>query len=120
MHNYLNDDEPEFEAIDRDWAIRQILGVSPDFTYEVLSMEDWIGRRLVADRFRDRRVFLCGDSAHIWVPYAGYGMNAGIADAENLGWLLGAHLHGLGAARHPRCLRAPSDSRSPSRCRASR
>ena len=94
VHNYLNDDEPEFDAIDRDWSIRQILGVSPEFTYEVLSREDWVGRRLVADRFRDRRVFLCGDSAHIWVPYAGYGMNAGIADAENLGWLLGAHLNG--------------------------
>jgi 2-polyprenyl-6-methoxyphenol hydroxylase-like FAD-dependent oxidoreductase len=94
VHNYLHYDEREFEAIDRDWSIRQILGVSADFTYEVLSKEDWIGRRLVADRFRDRRVFLCGDAAHIWVPYAGYGMNAGIADAENLAWLLGAHLDG--------------------------
>ncbi len=55
---------------------------------------DWYGRRLVADKFRDRRVFLCGDSAHIWVPYAGYGMNAGIADAMGLSWLLAAHLNG--------------------------
>jgi hypothetical protein len=28
------------------------------------------------------------------VPYAGYGMNAGIADAMNLSWLLAAHLNG--------------------------
>jgi 2-polyprenyl-6-methoxyphenol hydroxylase-like FAD-dependent oxidoreductase len=33
---------------------------------------------MIADRFHDRRVFLCGDAAHIWVPFAGYGMNAGI------------------------------------------
>ena len=36
----------------------------------MISKEDWIGRRLVADKFRDRRVFLCGDAAHLWVPMA--------------------------------------------------
>lgn len=84
--------------MDRDWAIRTILGVGPDFRYEVLGKEDWIGRRLVADTVRDRRAFICGDAAHLWVPYAGYGMNAGIADAENLGWLLAAHLQGWAPA----------------------
>jgi hypothetical protein len=49
---------------------------------------------VVADRFRDRRAFICGDAAHLWVPYAGYGMNAGIADAMNLSWHLAAHLTG--------------------------
>ena len=39
-------------------------------------------------------MFLCGDAAHIWVPNAGYGMNAGIADAVDLAWLLAAHLDG--------------------------
>jgi 2-polyprenyl-6-methoxyphenol hydroxylase-like FAD-dependent oxidoreductase len=96
VHNHLNPDEPEFDTIDRDWAIRQILGVGPDFEYEVLSKEDWVGRRLVAERFRDRNVFIAGDAAHLWVPYAGYGMNAGIADALNLSWLLAARLQGWG------------------------
>ena len=75
-------------------SIRAILGVGPDFEYEIISKEDWVGRRLVADRFRNGRAFICGDAAHLWMPYAGYGMNAGIADATNLAWLLAAVLHG--------------------------
>ena len=94
VHNYMRPDEPDFDSVDRDWAIREILGVGPDFQYEVIQPMDWFGRRLVADKFREGRVFLCGDSAHIWVPYAGYGMNAGIADAMGLSWLLAAHLNG--------------------------
>jgi 2-polyprenyl-6-methoxyphenol hydroxylase-like FAD-dependent oxidoreductase len=94
LHNYLLPDEEGFESVDRDACLRALLGVKDDFRYEVIREEDWIGRRLVADRFRDRRVFICGDSAHLWVPYAGYGMNAGIADAMNLSWLLAAHLNG--------------------------
>lgn len=97
IHNYLREDEPDFESVDRDACIRAILGVDAGFRYDIISKEDWYGRRLVAERFRDRRVFLCGDSAHLWVPYAGYGMNAGIADAHNLAWLLAARLQGWGA-----------------------
>jgi len=96
LHNYLRSDELEFDSVDRDWAIRTILGVGEDFKYEIISKEDWVGRRLVADRFRDRRVFICGDAAHLWVPMAGYGMNAGIADAMNLSWQLAARLNGWG------------------------
>ena len=98
IHNYLRPNEEDFETIDRDWSIRTILGVDDDFEYEVISKEDWIGRRLVADKFRDRRVFICGDAAHIWVPYAGYGMNAGIADANNLAWLLAGVVNGWASA----------------------
>jgi hypothetical protein len=94
IHNYLRQEEADFAAVDRDRCIRLILGVGPDFRYEVLSQEDWIGRRMLADRFRDRRVFICGDAAHIWVPFAGYGMNAGIADAMNLSWMLAGVLKG--------------------------
>ncbi len=94
LHNYLRSDETDFDSVDRDWAIREILGVGPDFHYEIISKEDWVGRRLVADHFRDRRVFICGDASHLWIPMAGYGMNAGIADAMNLSWLLAARLQG--------------------------
>jgi 2-polyprenyl-6-methoxyphenol hydroxylase-like FAD-dependent oxidoreductase len=99
LHNYLRPDEPEFESVDRDWAIREILGVGPDFKYEVISKEDWVGRRLVADKFREGRAFICGDAAHLWFPMAGYGMNAGIADAMNLSWQLSAYLSGWGGER---------------------
>ena len=110
VHNYLRAGDADFDSVDRDRAIRTILGVGPEFQYRVLTKEDWFGRRLIADKFRAGPVFLCGDAAHIWVPYAGYGMNAGIADAANLAWLLAAHLNGWApeaildayhAERHP-------------------
>ena len=94
IHNYLRPDETDFDAVDADGCIRNILGITPSFSYQTLSRENWIGRRMLADRFRDRRVFICGDAAHIWVPFAGYGMNAGIADATNLSWMLAGVLNG--------------------------
>ena len=110
VHNHLHTDEPEFDSVDRDASIRHILGVDANFKYDIITKEDWVGRRLLSNRFRDRRVFLAGDAAHLWVPYAGYGMNAGIADATNLAWLLDAAVKGWGdeaildayeAERHP-------------------
>lgn len=97
VHNHLHPSEATFDAVDRDRSIRSILGVDDDFQFQILSREDWIGRRLVANRFRDRRVFIAGDAAHLWVPYAGYGMNAGIADGLNLSWVLSARLQGWGS-----------------------
>ncbi|HZN96179.1 MAG TPA: FAD-dependent monooxygenase, partial [Gemmatimonadales bacterium] len=48
----------------------------------------------VATRFREGRVFLLGDAAHVHSPVGGQGMNTGIGDAVNLAWKLAAVLKG--------------------------
>ncbi len=49
----------------------------------------------VAERYRDRRVFLAGDAAHVHSPFAGHGMNTGIQDACNLAWKLTLAIRGV-------------------------
>jgi 2-polyprenyl-6-methoxyphenol hydroxylase-like FAD-dependent oxidoreductase len=45
-------------------------------------------------RYRDGRVLLAGDAAHVHSPAGGQGMNTSIQDAANLGWKLAATVHG--------------------------
>ncbi|MEI5101810.1 rifampin monooxygenase [Streptomyces sp. PmtG] len=47
-----------------------------------------------AERYRDGRVLLAGDAAHIHPPTGGQGMNLGVQDAFNLGWKLAAEVNG--------------------------
>jgi 2-polyprenyl-6-methoxyphenol hydroxylase-like FAD-dependent oxidoreductase len=68
-----------------------------------------INARMV-DRFRDKRVFVAGDAAHIHSPAGGQGIATGIQDATNLAWKLAAFLR-EGAGFAPRYLRrgTPAD-----------
>jgi 2-polyprenyl-6-methoxyphenol hydroxylase-like FAD-dependent oxidoreductase len=52
----------------------------------------WVSRFTDATRqaatYRDGRVLLAGDAAHIHFPIGGQGLNTGVQDAVNLGWKL--------------------------------
>ncbi|WP_404199297.1 FAD-dependent monooxygenase [Streptomyces tauricus] len=52
------------------------------------------GNTRLADRYRDRRVLLLGDAAHVHSAIGGPGLNLGLQDAVNLGWKLAATVRG--------------------------
>jgi 2-polyprenyl-6-methoxyphenol hydroxylase-like FAD-dependent oxidoreductase len=88
---------PGVKEISDDEAIRRArAAVGRDLDIEILERDIWAAHRLIAERYRDRRVFLAGDACHLHPPYGGYGMNLGIADGVDLGWKLGAVLAGWG------------------------
>ena len=64
--------------------------------YELISCGPWRQNLLLADRYRDRRVFLAGDSVHLVIPTGGLGMNTGVGDAFDLAWKLIGTLKGWG------------------------
>ncbi|MEM6460395.1 MAG: FAD-dependent monooxygenase [Pseudomonadota bacterium] len=57
-----------------------------------LSDPNWLGYFRIcyrlAPHYRQERVFLAGDAAHVHSLLAGHGMNTGIQDAHNLAWKL--------------------------------
>ena len=57
----------------------------------------WTAVDRVADRYRDGRVFLVGDAAHIMPPWGGLNGNTGIADAHDLAWKLADAVRGTAA-----------------------
>jgi len=67
--------------------------------YEMLSCQQWRQNLLLADRYREARVFLAGDAVHLVIPTGGLGMNTGVGDAFDLSWKLAAVLRGWGGAR---------------------
>lgn len=75
-------------------AIRMSTGI--DLPYEVLSSDEWVASRLLADRYRDGRAFLVGDACHLHPPFGGFGMNMGVADGVDIGWKIAAVEQGWG------------------------
>jgi 3-(3-hydroxy-phenyl)propionate hydroxylase len=67
-------------------------------------------RALVADRWRDGRVFLVGDAAHLMPPFMGQGLSSGARDVHNIVWKLDLVLRGLAT---PDFLDTYQEERSP-------
>jgi 2-polyprenyl-6-methoxyphenol hydroxylase-like FAD-dependent oxidoreductase len=78
--------------------VRHAIGA--DIPVELVSRREWnAGAYLVADRYQFGRAFLAGDSAHLYTPTGGFGLNTGVDDTGNLAWKLAAVLHGWGGVR---------------------
>jgi 2-polyprenyl-6-methoxyphenol hydroxylase-like FAD-dependent oxidoreductase len=93
----LEDDEamPLEELRD---AVRRVLGADvpmrePDGAHPALRRSTGQNSRQ-ADRYRQGRVFLVGDAAHVHAGIGGPGLNLGMQDVLNLGWKLAAAVHG--------------------------
>jgi FAD binding domain len=74
-------------------AIRRVIGIDLAMTDPVWLSRATDSSRLV-DRYREGRVLLAGDAAHVHWAYGGMGLQTGIQDAGNLGWKLAAHIRG--------------------------
>ena len=89
--------------------IRALLGI-PDLPVTVRCITEWAVEGVLADRYREGRVFLAGDAAHRHPPTTGLGLNTGIQDAHNLAWKLARVLSG---AAHDRLLDSYEAERRP-------
>ncbi|HEY4278554.1 MAG TPA: FAD-dependent monooxygenase [Conexibacter sp.] len=61
---------------------------------EVIGSNVYTVHHRVADRWRDGRVFLMGDAAHLITPMWALGLNTGVLDASNLPWRIAWVLRG--------------------------
>ena len=70
-------------------VLRRVSGLDLRVT-KLHTASTWTDRARQATRYRNGRVLLAGDAAHIHAPLGGQGLNLGIGDAMNLGWKLAA------------------------------
>jgi 2-polyprenyl-6-methoxyphenol hydroxylase-like FAD-dependent oxidoreductase len=74
-------------------VLRRVSGT--DVTLRALTLAaTWTDRSYQTTSYRNGRVLLAGDSAHIHSPLGGQGLNLGLGDAMNLGWKLAATVRG--------------------------
>ena len=73
-------------------TVRELISryVDPD-KVTVLRRLVYTFNALMANEWREKRVFLAGDAAHMTPQFIGQGMNSGVRDAYNIGWKL-AHV----------------------------
>jgi 2,4-dichlorophenol 6-monooxygenase len=70
----------------------EVLGTS--HSVAVRSTGTWTMTSQIASQFRRGRLLLAGDAAHRFPPSGGFGLNAGVQDAQNLAWKIAAIVDG--------------------------
>jgi 3-(3-hydroxy-phenyl)propionate hydroxylase len=92
---YMIREDEKVEDMLRPERVREFISpyVDPD-RVTILRAAPYIFNRRVAARWRERRMFLLGDAAHLMPPVLGQGLCSGLRDAANLSWKLAAVLHG--------------------------
>lgn len=80
------------DAVDVDAQIADVVGAI--VPYELIGVRRWVTHDLVAQRYRQGRVLLAGDAAHLNSPSGGFGLNTAMGDVIDLGWKLAAVLAG--------------------------
>ncbi|MEV6240773.1 FAD-dependent monooxygenase [Lentzea sp. NPDC051838] len=88
----LEPDAPEPGRDELAAKARRFIGDVDDL--RVLGTNVYPVHHRVADRWRDGRVFLMGDAAHLITPMWALGLNTGVLDASNLPWRLAWVLRG--------------------------
>jgi 3-(3-hydroxy-phenyl)propionate hydroxylase len=90
----IREDERPEDMV-RPERIREFISpfVDPD-RVTILRAATYIFNRRVASRWRDGRLFLLGDAAHLMPPFLGQGLCSGLRDAANLSWKLASVLQG--------------------------
>jgi 4,5-epoxidase len=82
--------------------VTRLLGERTGCDPSLIRDPEWVTsfrvHRRLADTYRDGRILLAGDAAHVHSPFGGQGMNTGIGDAENLAWKLAMVV--TGTAQH--------------------
>jgi 2-polyprenyl-6-methoxyphenol hydroxylase-like FAD-dependent oxidoreductase len=89
-----NEAKEELNRTEKAWELLEPYGLSPD-NAELERYAVYTFQACWATRWREGRVLLAGDAAHLMPPFAGQGLGAGVRDAMNLGWKLDAVLRGL-------------------------
>jgi 2-polyprenyl-6-methoxyphenol hydroxylase-like FAD-dependent oxidoreductase len=83
------------DEIDMPEAVRRAIG-RDDIPFEILRVVPWRRSQCSAATYRVGRVLLAGDAAHTTSPTGGHGLNTGIGDVSDLGWMLTALIQGWG------------------------
>lgn len=89
----LNRGETVEQAEAPEFARKLLAMVGPDANEPIRRQQVYTFHARMAECWRDGRIFLAGDAAHLTPPFAGQGMNSGLRDAHNLGWKLHEALH---------------------------